>query len=116
MKIKLIIIGMSILTSSILSCKSTEKMNKEESSVQKSIAQVQDKVGYTSGTIVFSKAEGDCEYTIQTRDGLFYDPINMEDAYKKEGAVVWFTFRGLRMPNRCPKANPIELTEIQLAK
>jgi len=45
-----------------------------------------------------------------------YDPINLDEsfsAFKQDGMKVWFTFAGLRMMNRCEKANPINLIDIQ---
>ncbi|WP_151672928.1 hypothetical protein [Patiriisocius marinus] len=71
--------------------------------------------GFLAGTIVASKADGDCPFVIKTdgKESVMYDPINIEDAYKKDGMKVWFTFRGLRMMNRCTKANPVELVEMR---
>ncbi|MBA3985218.1 MAG: hypothetical protein H0X63_01230 [Flavobacteriales bacterium] len=70
--------------------------------------------GFKKGVLVTSNEEGDCPYTIKVsgQDNLF-DPINLEEAYKSSGMQVWFKFRPLRMANRCEKANPIEITEIQ---
>ncbi|MFT7071938.1 hypothetical protein [Patiriisocius sp. Uisw_017] len=74
--------------------------------------------GFKSGTIVASKIEGDCQFTIEmTGEKLYFlDPINLEEQYKKDGMEVWFTFTGLRMMNRCEKANPINVNEIQMKK
>ena len=72
--------------------------------------------GFTKGLIVISKVEGDCPITIQVegKEGSYFlDPINLEDSYKKEGEKIWFKFGGLRMMNRCEKANPISIIEIQ---
>ena len=72
--------------------------------------------GFIKGTIVTSKVEGDCPITIQVEgkeDAYFLDPINLEENYKKDGEKVWFKFEGLRRKNRCNKANPISIIEIQ---
>ncbi|QNJ97310.1 hypothetical protein [Constantimarinum furrinae] len=73
--------------------------------------------GFMKGVIVASTKEGDCPYTIKVIENNDYnyelDPINMEKTYMKDGMEVWFKFTGLRMPNRCTKANPVSLTEIQ---
>ena len=71
--------------------------------------------GFQSGTIVASNADGDCPFVIKTdgKETLMYDPINITDDYKKDGMKIWFTFRGLRMMNRCDKANPVELIEMK---
>jgi len=75
--------------------------------------------GYTMGTIVASTAEGDCPFVISSEiDGnaVMYDPINLEETYKQDGMKVWYKFNGLRMMNRCEKANPVNLSEIQEIK
>lgn len=73
--------------------------------------------GYKKGTIVASRTEGDCPYVIQLEDDTgkpyFLDPINLDESYKKDGEKIWFTFSGLRMMNRCEKANPINLNAIE---
>jgi hypothetical protein len=71
--------------------------------------------GFNSGTIVASTKDGDCPFVINVdgADVLMYDPTNLEDAYKENGMKVWFKFRGLRMMNRCTKANPVELLEMK---
>ena len=71
---------------------------------------------YTSGTVVYSTAENDCAYTLkvdsQTED-LFYDPINLENEFTKDGLKIKFQYKLLKMKNRCDKANPISLTYIK---
>jgi hypothetical protein len=71
--------------------------------------------GYSKGTIVASTIENDCPYTIRMEDKESYllDPVNLEETYKKDGMQIWFKFTGLRMMNRCDKANPITITEIK---
>ena len=72
--------------------------------------------GFTKGLIVTSKIEGDCPITIQVegKEGAYFlDPINLEDSYKNEGEKIWFKFGALRRMNRCVKANPISIIEIQ---
>jgi hypothetical protein len=72
--------------------------------------------GFTFGTIEESIKEGDCPFTIRMGDAkekTYYDPINLDDSFKKDGMEVFFKFGGLRMMNRCNKANPIEIVEIQ---
>jgi len=72
--------------------------------------------GFKMGTIVTSKEEGDCAVTIKLEDKnyqYYLDPINLEEGYSKNGEKVWVKFAGLRMANRCVKANPISIIEIQ---
>lgn len=99
------------------SCKSSEKIadDAEQTAKDKTTeATTTLDERYVEGVIVYSKAEGDCEYSIKTSAGVMYDPINLEDLYKKDGAAVVFKFAGLRMPNRCVKANPIRLEDIRM--
>jgi hypothetical protein len=72
--------------------------------------------GFKMGTIVTSEEEGDCAITIQLEDKdyqYFLDPINLEEGFKTNGEKVWVKFNGLRMANRCIKANPVSIVEIQ---
>ena len=72
--------------------------------------------GYKMGVIVASRKEGDCPITIQIQDEetYFLDPINIAEMYDvKDGDKVWVKYTGLRMMNRCDKANPVSLTEIK---
>lgn len=99
----------------LASCSSTQKAMEEKDTAKEAemIAQ-----GFSKGTIEHSTKEGDCAYTISVvLDGnsLYYDPVNLEEDFQKDKAVVWFKFRGLRMMNRCDKATPVSLSEIQMA-
>ncbi|MEM7084827.1 MAG: hypothetical protein AAF489_01515 [Bacteroidota bacterium] len=72
--------------------------------------------GFKMGTIVTSDEEGDCAVVIKLEDKdykYFLDPINLEEGFKTNGEKVWVKFNGLRMANRCLKANPVSIVEIQ---
>lgn len=75
--------------------------------------------GYTKGTIHHSEKEGDCPYQIIVSTGentlVYYDPTNLSERFKQDKAIVYFKFRGLRRMNRCPRAAPVEITEMELA-
>ena len=99
------------------SCKSTDtNENKTQQMVEEKASDeaVSIPEGYVEGVIVHNKDENDCEYTITTTQGAKFDPINLEDTYKKEGIKVIFKFAGLRMPNRCLIANPIRIEDIRV--
>ncbi len=114
MKTTLLVLG-TVALLCFNSCKNTEKVAKDN--IEEKVAEEAfDPTGYTSGIIVYSKEKDDCEYTIKLKDGLYYDPINLEDSYKKDGMAVYFKFRGLRMMNRCTKANPVSIEEMRVAK
>lgn len=68
-------------------------------------------------SLLLQKKEGDCPYVISvlTDDNTksLLDPINLEEAYMKDGEKVWFKYGVLRMMNRCDKASPINILEIK---
>lgn len=113
-------ITLILLSVFLISCNSTNKTaitNTEKETQMESKNMIE--AGFIMGTIVSSDKEGDCPFTIQIEgvEGIsFYDPINMTEDYKKDGEKIWFKFTGLRMMNRCDKANPIRLEEIQKRK
>ncbi len=71
---------------------------------------------FTTGVIVYSMAENDCEYAIKVTNSneevVYFDPINLDNGYMKNNVKVKFKFRALKMQNRCAKANPISITEM----
>ena len=102
------------------SCKTSEKAadDTEQMAADKTAKGTADRATtlddrFVEGVVLHSKVEGDCEYMIQTTDGVLYDPTNLADMYKKNGTAVIFKFAGLRMPNRCVKANPIRIEDIR---
>ena len=101
----------------LFSCNSTNKsvIDTSENEIRiESEKMIED--GFIKGTIVASEIEGDCPITIKVQGKeapYFLDPINLEGSFKKEGEKVWFKFEGLRMMNRCNKANPISIIDIQ---
>jgi len=72
--------------------------------------------GFFSGTIIYSDKEGDCAYVIEVDSedhSYMLDPINLDKSFMKDGEKVWFKFNGLRMMNRCDKANPVSIVEMK---
>lgn len=69
--------------------------------------------GFTKGTLVYSRAEGDCEYTIKLEDGRYFESTDLKEEFKKDGMTVWFTYNPLRRMSICSKANPIAITEMK---
>ncbi len=111
-------ISLLLFSMLIISCNSTNKTasNNAENETQMETKNMIE-AGFMMGTIVHSDKEGDCPFTIQIEgvDGIsFYDPINITEDFKKDGEKIWFKFTGLRMMNRCDKANPIRIEEILL--
>lgn len=100
-----------------IACNSTKETisgNNEMTSVEKQNAEKMMAAGFKKGVVVYSNKEGDCPYTIKLEEGdTYYDPINLEESYKTDGEKVWFQFNPLRRMNRCVKANPVYLSEIQ---
>ncbi len=95
------IISFILFIGLINSCSSSKKMSETD---------------YTYGTVVYSAAENDCAYSIKVdtqAEDLFYDPVNLENEFIKDGLKIKFHFKALRMKSRCNKANPISLTYIK---
>jgi len=71
---------------------------------------------FTPGVIQESTKKGDCLFTIivtsESGEPLYFDPINLDEAYKKNGLAVFFKYRPLRRMNRRQRANPVEIQEI----
>jgi hypothetical protein len=116
LKLLVLMLSIGILTS----CSTNKKINKEtmEDKATESIKMEMNKMveaGFTEGTIVASRAEGDCPFTIEVpgESAYFLDPINLGEEFKVNGQKIWFKYAGLRMMNRCEKANPVNLIEIQ---
>ena len=107
-----------LLSILIMSCCSSTKStsNNDNSNTADMETKQMIEEGYKMGVIVTSRKEGDCPITIQIIDEetYFLDPINIAEMYKViDGDKVWIKFNGLRMMNRCEKANPVSLTEIK---
>lgn len=69
--------------------------------------------GFKKATVVYSTIPGDCEFTIAVEgETVLFDPINLEGKFQKSQAKIWVKYIPLRMPNRCEKASPIEISEI----
>jgi hypothetical protein len=69
--------------------------------------------GFKKATVIYSNSEGDCPYTISVEgETTLFDPINLDENFKTSQAKIWVKYHPLRMPNRCEKANPVEITEI----
>ena len=74
--------------------------------------------GFTAGVIQENTKKEDCQFTIivseQNKQVYFLDPINLDEKKKKNGLVVFFKYRPLRMMSRCQRANPVEIQEMQI--
>lgn len=73
--------------------------------------------GYLPGRIIYSDLADDCEYTIQLKDGdrdfYYVDPINLNEKFNNDGQTIWVKFTGLNTTNRCEKAVPVNIMEIE---
>ena len=114
MKATLLITAVLCSLMSLSSCKSTQEAEKEVITAANNEAQkeVFMKEGYTAGTIIHSKEEGDCEWTIKLEDGRHYESMSMKEEFKKNDLKVYFKFIPQRRMSNCTKASPIEITEM----
>lgn len=109
-----------LFTFSIISCCSTTKTVKETekdattNTVSMDTQKMMD-LGYKKATTVASSLTGDCPFTLQIEGDNSYllDPINLEEGYKADGIKLWVKYTPLKMMNRCDKANPVNIVEIQ---
>lgn len=117
MKATLIIATALCSLLSFNSCKSTQEVDQQELTASK--MEQKDtllKEGFTAGTIVHTKEEGHCEWTIKVDGGLVYESLVMKDEYKKDAMQVYFKFIPQRRMSKCTNANPVEITEMIAAK
>jgi len=99
-------------------CGSTQKKDQPGSDQvhNEQTAATMEEEGFLKGVIRYSAAEGDCPYVIEVEStdyNYMLDPVNLESEFMTDGVQIWFKFAGLRRPNRCEKASPVNLLEIQ---
>jgi hypothetical protein len=106
----------------LISCCSTTKTTSNTSEDKLTTTEMDKKIntmidaGFSMAEVIESKTEGDCPFTLRIIDKdapYLLDPINMTDQFKKNGKKVWVKYAGLRMMNRCEKANPVNIIEIE---
>lgn len=117
MKATLIITTVFCSFLSLTSCKNTKEVTQQELTTlrmeQKSTLLEK---GYTAATIVQTKEEGYCEWTIKADNGKIYESLVMNDTFKKDAMQVYFKFIRQRRQSKCTNANPVEITEMIEAK
>jgi len=107
----LICAGVLILFAFSCQTKKNTTLNSKEDMNQLDLKMSEE--GFKKATVIYSEIEGDCPYTISVEgESTLFDPINLGENFKKSQAAIWVKYRPLRIPNRCDKANPIEITEI----
>ena len=116
MKTFLTIAILGLLSAAYIGCTSQKKSNNMGEQVQIDMNKMKAD-GFTSGKIIASSEESACPFTIDLDDenySYLLDPINLEDAFKKDGLMIWVKFSALRMQNRCDNANPVNISEIKI--
>ena len=68
--------------------------------------------GYTKAVIVDKTGLDGCSFLIQASDSVIYEPINMEEKFKKDGLQVYLKFKRTRMATTCMNGQPIIISEI----
>jgi len=68
--------------------------------------------GYTKAVIVDKTGLDGCSFLIQASDSVIYEPINMEEKFKKDGLQVYLKFKRSRMATTCMNGQPIIISEI----
>lgn len=108
--IKLTLISSLLL---IMACNSTKETMAPKTVENMELEKEMIAKGFTKGTMVHSKEDGDCEYTIKLEDGRYFESSDLNKEYMKDGMAVWFTFNPLRRMSRCKKANPVAITAMK---
>tara|TARA_R110002072_G_scaffold174802_11_gene330468 strand:+ start:17067 stop:17417 length:351 start_codon:yes stop_codon:yes gene_type:complete len=107
------LVAFSILLLLIFSCQSKKEATHSSTETMNQSDLKMSEDGFKKAIIVYSEVEGDCPYTLSVDgESTLFDPINLGEEYKKSQTNIWVKYRPLRMPNRCEKANPVEITEI----
>lgn len=123
-------ISFTIFSAMILSCGTTGKQSQDTQTTTTTETSTSTEIttkameergmmaaGFKLGTIVYSDIEGDCPYTVKLKrdDGEVYyvDPINLDKTFMIDKEQVWIKYNGLGRMNRCTKANPVSISEIQ---
>ncbi len=100
----------------IIGCTSTKNTQPTETTMDES-SEAKEMIakGFLMGTIKAYETEGNCPFVIEVAGETPYylDPIDLDESFKQNDMKVWFTFFGLRMMNRCEKANPVKINEIK---
>ncbi len=96
-----------------MACNSTKETKTSDMAVDMTHEKEMLDQGFTKGTIVHSKVEGDCEYTIKLEDGRFFESTDLKQEFMVDGKTVWFTYGALRRMNKCDKASPISIREMK---
>lgn len=108
------------------SCNSTKEtvqeakggtMNNEQSDDSKAMDAQMLNDGFHLGEIMHLK-NSKCEYIIvDLTTKAKFDPINISEeiykVFKEDNLKIYYKYGPLRMMNRCPDANPIQLTDIK---
>ncbi|MEX0996352.1 MAG: hypothetical protein WDZ45_04845 [Flavobacteriaceae bacterium] len=101
----------SIMITMMFSCNSHKTTSENDSNLKNDKLYLEN--GFRKAAVIYSEIEGDCPYTISVEgESTLFDPINLEDEYKKSQATIWVKYHPLKMANRCNKANPVQITEI----
>jgi len=113
MKVTVLITTALFSLLSLSSCKSTQEVD-EQQLIETKMAQKETllKEGFTAGTIVQTKEEGNCEWTIKLDNGLIYESLTMKEEFKKNDMKVYFKFIPQRRMSKCTNASPVEITEM----
>lgn len=116
--IKLGLASMFILSQSCDSTKSAAATETTQIEETKNMEQDLMSQGYSKGMLTTNK-DSKCTFVlVDEKTGVSFDPINLEDGtfgdFKNvEKQMVYYKFSPLRMPNRCPEAQPISIDDIK---
>ena len=69
--------------------------------------------GMTMVTVRDFRSLDGCTFLLETEDGRFLQPANLQVAQQKEGLVMGVTYKKTKTPSICMKGEPVELLMVQ---
>lgn len=109
MRTRHLITGITFIAAITLSCCGQKAITEETNKITEMKDNKFKKEGYTSGTIVQSKAEGDCEWSIKLADGRYFESKDMSKEFMVNNLEVWFKYTPQRRMQVCDKASPVSI-------
>ncbi len=91
----------------------TEKSGSKNAEVSKSEATYSrlKKMGYSIGKLIDKSQTNGCSYIIKVNDSITFEPINLDDEFKKDGLEIAFKHKRSRAKTNCRMGQTIILVE-----
>ena len=102
----------------VINEKETEiiSLKKTKSSPKDSVYKNMKKSGYTFGKVLDKTKTSGCTFVIQINDSTIFEPVNLEDKFKKEGLKIAFKYRKSRAMTTCMMGQTVVLSQVKFIK